>query len=53
MYKKKSSGDGCESHFCNGIYLRLFCMYGTHFYSGPNGMFCRINFFIKKGVIWA
>ena len=40
-----SSGDGCGSHFYNGIYLRLFCMYGTHFYSGHIVMFCRIIFF--------
>ena len=25
-------------------------MYGTQFYSGPIGMFCRINFFIQKGL---
>ena len=43
-----SSGDGCGSQFCNGIYLRLFCMYGTHFYSGPIGMFCIIIFFYSK-----
>ena len=45
-----SSGDGCGSHFYNGIYLRLFCMYGTHFYSGPIGMFCRIIFLFKKAL---
>ena len=36
-----SEGAG-GSHFYNDIYLRLFCMYGTHFYSGPIGMFCSI-----------
>ena len=35
-------------HTYNGIYLRLFCMYGTHFYSGPIGMFCIIIFFYSK-----
>ena len=33
---------------CRVTYLRLFCMYGTHFYSGPIGMFCRIKFFYSK-----
>ena len=43
-----SSGDGCGSHFYNGIYLHVFCMYGTHIYSGPIGMFCRIIIFYSK-----
>ena len=43
-----SSGDGCGSHFYNGIYLRLFCMYETHFYNGPIVMFCTIIFCYSK-----
>ena len=43
-----SSGDGCGSHFYNGIYLGLFCKYGTHFYSGPIVMCCRIKFVYSK-----
>ena len=42
------SGGGCRSHLYNGIYLRIFCMYGTHLESGPIGMFCSFIYFLFK-----
>ncbi len=45
-----SSEGGCGSHFYNGIYLHIFYMYGTHFYGGSIGLFCRIIFFIQKAL---
>ena len=40
------SGSGCGLHFYNSIYFRLFCMYGTHCYSGSIGIFCSIIYLL-------